>query len=149
MTSHEFFSLPVIISLVTLFGMVGGFIANHYRSVIGQNQKIYDFQVATNERLKVIEVSATELKTRFNVFWAVIEKELPKILIRPTHKEMDELLEKVSERRANDEELEKLKHMMKEELDAGLAKEDAGRALAYVMMLARIEAMKARPPGVG
>lgn len=130
--------MPVIISLASVATMIGTVVANHYRSVISQNSKIHE-----------LDTKFHEIKTKFDIFWVVIEKELPKILIRPTHREMDELLVKVSERRASEEEVERLKKMMREELENGLGKEDAGRAFAYVVLMARLESDKAvNPPGV-
>lgn len=138
--SAQQFDLPFVLSILALVGVAGGWVANHYRSVIGQNAKIHE-----------IEIAVGDVRTRFDIFWKVIEQELPKILVRPTHKEMDELLYKLAENKISDEEIQKLKEMMREELDQGISKEDSGRALSYVIMLARLESKRAHVsnPGVG
>lgn len=144
---ESFFSLPVIVSIVSLITVISGLAANHYRSVIGQNERIHSIRVETTEKIRAIEITAVELKARFDVFWNVVEKELPKILIRPTHKEMDELLIKTAKDNITPDEASKLKKMIKDELDSGLGKEDSGKAVGFVLVLAHLESKMATETG--
>lgn len=63
------------------------------------------------------EKELTEQKVRVDILWKIFEQELPKLLIRPSHKEMDVLIEKYVEHKATREELEKLRDLIDEELN--------------------------------
>lgn len=70
----------------------------------------------TAERFAKLHTEVSELTVKLNIIWKIFEQELPKLLIRPTHKEMDELIEKYVEHQATKEDLEKLRDMIDEEL---------------------------------
>ena len=117
-----------------ILGIAGGVIglcvavATYFRGVIQQNAKIH-----------TLELDLNTVKTQFNVFWAVIEKELPKVLIKETTPHIDVLLRKMQSKQGltEDEKLT-LKNMMQYELDSGIGEVDSGRALGYALLIARI-----------
>lgn len=79
------------------------------------------------------------MQTRFDIFWKVIEAELPKILVRPTHKDMDELLFKLSEGKMSAEEARKLIEMIDEEIHSGeVLAENKGQAIGLAIVKARL-----------
>lgn len=81
----------------------------------------------------------TAIETKFNIFWSVIEQQLPKVLIRPTHEEVDELLRRMMDGSMSETERMRLVTALKNELDKGLHTTDPHKALAYVFLLARLE----------
>lgn len=111
-----------------IISLAGGTVATYYKGVIQKK-----------DEYKTLELAFTELKTRFDIFWKVIEAELPKILIRPTHKETDELLFKMAAHKLSVEENRKLKEMLRKELNE--TNIDSGRAVSYVLIIARLETL--------
>jgi len=130
-----------------ILGITGGIIAlcvavaTYFRGVIQQNQKINAIEQETNKRIHTLELDLRAVQTRFDVFWAVIEKELPKILIRTDTPDIDNLLRKMEEGTITTEEKQQLKEMMREELTK--YNEDDGRNEAirfgYVFIIAGLE----------
>lgn len=117
-----------------IIGIIGGMIglavavATYFRGVIQQNAKIH-----------TLELDLNTVKTQFNVFWAVIEKELPKVLIKETTPHIDVLLRKMQTKQGlTEDEKITLKNMMQYELDSGIGEVDSGRALGYALLIARI-----------
>lgn len=103
-------------------------VATYFRGVIAQNSKIH-----------ALELDLNTVKTQFNVFWAVIEKELPKVLIKETTPHIDVLLRKMQTKEGlTENEKVTLKAMMQYELDNGIGEVDSGRALGYALLIARI-----------
>jgi hypothetical protein len=118
-----------------VLGILGGIIgiavavATYFRGVIQQNQKIH-----------TIELQMNTMDTKFNVFWSVIEKELPKILIRPHTPEIDAYLRKMEkgESLTEDEKVDLIKRM-REVLDKRDEEQDTSLKLGYAFVIARIE----------
>ena len=103
-------------------------VATYFRGVIAQNAKIH-----------ALELDLNTVKTQFNVFWAVIEKELPKVLIKETTPHIDVLLRKMQTKEGlTENEKITLKGMLQYELDSGIGEIDSGRALGYALLIARI-----------
>ena len=105
-------------------------VATYFRGVIQQNAKIHTLE---------LQMNTTE--TRFNVFWAVIEKELPKVLIKPHQPEIDAYLRRMhrGEKLTEQEKLD-MKEKMKRVLDGDIdGNEDSGLKLGYALLIARIE----------
>lgn len=119
-------------------------VATYFRGVIHQNQKIHalELELATTKHTLILEL--TTVKTRFDVFWTVIEKELPKVLIKPHRKDIDELLKKMQSREGlTEQEKMAMKEKMREALNEGISDVDSGLALGYALLIARIESEQA------
>jgi hypothetical protein len=58
-----------------------------------------------------------EMSVRQDVIWKIFEEQLPKLLVRPTHKEMDELIEKYTAHEATKEEMIALRDLIEAELN--------------------------------
>jgi hypothetical protein len=119
-------------------GLVGGLIgiaiavSTYFRGVIQQNAKIHS-----------LELDINTVKTQFNVFWAVIEKELPKILIKPHTPEIDRLMRKLHTEGLDCKERDELEVKLRKALEDGLANNDSALAMGYIFMIARFESEKA------
>lgn len=118
-----------------ILGIAGGIIAiavavaTYFRGVIQQNAKIH-----------TLELELNTIKTQFNVFWAVVEKELPRILIKPHRLDIDELLRKMTSKEGlTVEEKIRMRDKMKDALEQGIGDTDSGLALGYALLIARIE----------
>lgn len=118
-----------------IIGAIGGIIAigvavaTYFRGVIQQNQKIH-----------TLELELNTIKTQFNVFWTVVEKELPKILIKPHREDIDALLRKMQSKEGLTlGEKIIMKDKMKEALNEGIGDVDSGLALGYALLIGRIE----------
>jgi len=101
----------------SILGIVGGLIgvasavAVYFRGIIQQNEKMHDLQKSLDsmrleqtEKLHKSEMELLTIKTQFNVFWSVIEKELPKVLLKPHRLDIDFFLAKMKEGRELPEE---------------------------------------------
>lgn len=88
------------------------------------------FDAKILERLKSVEIKS-------DLFWGLVEKELPKILHSPHTPVFDALLEKMeSSNLTNDEKIE-LKQLLKDEVYH--MNPDYGKRLVAVLLLARLE----------
>lgn len=123
------------IAIATLLGMV----ATYFRGVISQNKKIEDYHKDISERVHKLELQFNTMDTRFNVFWTVIEKELPKVLIRPHFPEIDALLIKMKHKGLTVSEKEELANKMRTVLeeDEDIGNVDSGLKLGYALLIAR------------
>lgn len=118
-----------------LAGLIGfaAAVATYFRGVIQQNAKMY-----------ALELDLKLMQTRFDVFWTVIEKELPKILIKPHRLDIDKLLRKMqSQEGLTPDERTEMKVKMRNALDEGIGEADSGLALGYALLIARIESESA------
>ena len=64
-----------------------------------------------------LESELLSIKLKVDVIWRIFEEQLPKLLIRPTHKELDMLIEKYTEHQATREEMIRLRDLIDEELE--------------------------------
>jgi hypothetical protein len=123
-----------------ILGLLGGVIglavavATYFRGVIQQNAKIH-----------AIELEMNTIETRFNVFWAVIEKELPKVLIKPHYLDIDELLSKMQKEELTTEDKKRMTERMEQALNEGVSQKDSGLALGYALLIARFKSELAVP----
>jgi len=82
-----------------------------------------------------IKERLTALETKIEPFWEMVQKELPKILHSPHTPELDVLLEKMANGNINKIEAEDLKIRLRSEI----GDVDAGKKLATVLLLTRLE----------
>lgn len=83
-----------------------------------------------------------QLETRFNVFWSAIEKELPKVLLRPHTPEIDKYLRKMQHGVLTDDDKREMTRLLREVLDKGVDDEhdkDNNLKFAYAFLIARFE----------
>lgn len=127
-----------IITIGTLLGMV----ATYFRGVISQNKHIESIKEELFERLTDVEKKQITTDTRFNVFWTVVEKELPKVLLRLHTPEIDKYLRKIQNgEQLTPEERRNMKDMMRQVLDKTIdnPETDTGLKLGYALLLAKLE----------
>src|SRR6266540_2185345 len=138
----------------SILGIVGGLIgvasavAVYFRGIIQQNEKMHDLQKSLDsmrleqtEKLHKSEMELLTIKTQFNVFWSVIEKELPKVLLKPHRLDIDFFLAKMKEgRELSEEEKEAMKEKMLQALEEGIPDD---MKLGYILIIARVESEKA------
>jgi len=124
-----------------------GAVATYFRGKMAQDEKIVkgfkeqDLRLLQIEnKVQEIEVKQTVTDTRFNVFWGVIEKELPKILIRPHTPEIDSYLRKMRDGHClNNEEKRDIIQRMREIIDNPTNMDDKILVSGYIWVIARFE----------
>jgi hypothetical protein len=107
--------VPILISVFTI---IIGFIIQYF-TIISK----------LTERISQVELKA-------ELFWKIVEQEIPKILHSPHTPEIDELLEKMMINKLTITDVYKLKCMLKEELETP---QDKTRVLSIVLLMARLE----------
>jgi hypothetical protein len=147
---------------------IGVAVATYFRGVIQQNEKIvkgfaeqnkviaeqskqiFDVQqrqvaMVAEQNKQIFETQQRQVvtDTKFNVFWSVIEKELPKVLIKPHREDIDQLLKKMQHEGLTEQEKLEMKEKMREALNEGISNVDSGLALGYALLIARIESEQA------
>ena len=101
-------------------------------------------RVLLEDKIHKLDLDLTSTTTRFSVFWTIIEKELPKILIKPHRLDIDMYLIKMKDGyELSHEEKIDMKNKMREALDEGISNIDSGLALGYALLVARIESEEA------
>jgi hypothetical protein len=112
-------------------------------AAIGGSWTYFCVIVAMRERLATLE-------TKIDVFWRLVEVELPKRLkTYPTHIEKDILLDKLTHRELTLDEAVHLRTILQSEIEGG-NKENL--LIAYVLVIGRLEqiiALAAKMPGEG
>lgn len=72
-----------------------------------------------SEKYQNLSNDVNALSIKVGVIWKIFEEQLPKLLVRPTHIEMDELIEKYVAHEATKEEMMLLSNLMEKELEEG------------------------------
>lgn len=96
---------------------------------LGPDARTRNGQVVLAERLARIE-------TKLDLFWKVVEQNIPRLLKRPTHKRMDDLLDKMSMGGLNGDHSEAKELILL--LEEDLKQQDSTRVLATTLILARL-----------
>jgi hypothetical protein len=112
--------LSTIISLVTLFLLILEALVQRF---------VFDAKIL--ERLKDVELKS-------NLFWGLVEKELPKILHSPHTPVLDSFLEKMVSKTLTAKDKVILGSLLQEELKAETSP-DYGRRLVVVLLLAQLQ----------
>lgn len=117
---------PLAVSIIAVVVSVSGLTLTHFRTKTSVEQ---------GERI-------TKLETKVELFWVLLEQNMAKILHRPTHREMDELLEKRERLEPLEEhEATKLEGMLRAMIDDRSQSRDLRMAAAQ--MLAARQARRA------
>lgn len=107
------------LSILSIISVVVGFVVQYY-VVINKLQ----------ERLKEVEVKS-------DLFWKIVEKEIPRLLHSPHTPKLDLLLEKMENNKLDLCEAKELVQHLKEERDE--MNPDFGKKLAIILLLARLD----------
>ncbi len=125
------------ISLLALGLSAGGLLYNIRRNAGTDTQKLRDAIAANTTDIAL-------LKKQGDLFWGLIEQQMAKALIRPTHIELDRLLEKLvrNEPLTPEQELQ-LVYMLRQTV--GDKQEQAGvRAMAATILAIRLARQKSQ-----
>lgn len=115
MGSEGYIAISAI--LISIFG----FVATYFR-----------FIIKITERLARIE-------TKTNLFWGMVEEKLANSLHSPTHHVKDNLLQKLTEKNINNEEVNTLLNILQEE---SVLEEKKSLLLNYHLVITHLEVMK-------
>jgi len=80
-----------------------------------------------------LEARLVSLETKIDPFWKIVEQNIPRLLKRPTHERMDQLLDRMSQGNITLAEAKELIPYLEEELKG----DDATRILAISLVLTR------------
>lgn len=83
--------LGIIMGFVTI---AGGIVATYFKGVIKSNKDLNALEIKQNERHAETCKQLAAIDVKVSVFWTYLESNLPNILKRPIHKQMDQLLDK-------------------------------------------------------
>ena len=101
-------------------------------------QRFY-FDMKIDGRLRTIEVKT-------DLFWGLVEKELPRILHSPHTPEFDLLLEKMMADTLNRDEIAELEARLRVEIEFN--NPDYGKRLVAILLLARVQQKLSEPKEV-
>jgi hypothetical protein len=82
-----------------------------------------------------IDRRLTRLETKTDLFWGMVEREIPRLLKAPTHLEMDDLLDKMTVSKLTKKDAIRLKDILEKEMDG--CNDD--KILACTLLLVRVE----------
>jgi len=125
--------LSVFIGLFNYFG----FSVKTREMVATSKQEMKDVRKEIDEIKRSIE-PLPKLAAQSEIFWRIVEKDLSKMLTRPTHKRIDELLKKMEERTLEGAEPEELIGRIRENLNF---LDKTSQFLSY-LVIARLEQLK-------
>jgi hypothetical protein len=105
-----------------------------------ENKDIFDKLKVVDEKTKClieIEKNVTELKTRIDIFWKVLEPHLATIIHSPQHVLRDNLIDKMISSNIQLNELKTLINLLREALKEEQFNPDKGKRFAFAFLLAR------------
>ena len=108
------------------------------------NMKELENRITTNEQYRFTKEDRdcmNEMKLKVDLFWSVVEKEFPKILVRHETPEFDKLLNKASDGldKLSLEELSRLSSTLKSQYKIAKEEENPGRAMAIALYKGVVE----------
>lgn len=80
--------------IASLLAVAGG-VATYFRGKSSQDEKINKFILDQNNRMAALQVKTDTMETWVNIWRGIMEKELPKILIKPHRREIDAYMHKM------------------------------------------------------
>ena len=101
-------------------------------SVLGFVTTYFGFIIRITERLAKIE-------TKTNLFWGMVEEKVAGSLKQPTHKVKDDLLDKLTVKNINSEEIDELLDILRDECTLDERKD---LLLNYHLVISHLEVMK-------
>jgi len=101
-------------------------------SVLGFTTTYFRFIIKITERLARIE-------TKTNLFWGMVEEKLAGSLKQPTHKVKDDLLDKLTVKEINGEEIDELLDILRDECTLD---ERKNLLMNYHLVISHLEVMK-------
>ena len=101
-------------------------------SVLGFITTYFGFIIRITERLAKIE-------TKTNLFWGMVEEKVAGSLKQPTHKVKDDLLDKLTVKNINSEEIDELLDILRDECKLDERKD---LLLNYHLVISHLEVMK-------
>ena len=123
--------------VITLVALAGGVVATFFRSKIETTKEIEVSKAAIYSRIGKLQEDFSAMNVKVNLFWKTIEDNLPRLIKRPTHKRMDDLLDKFREKTITIEEMAELKPLLEELVKQDLADKN-NQALGDMLMLGLI-----------
>jgi hypothetical protein len=105
-------------------------------SIAGLLFTYFGFIQKQQERAIALEKRMTQIETKVDLFWKVVETNVGQLLKSPTHTEKDTLLDKLAHRSLDIPEAEKLRGILTDEMQL------QGRSngvIAYALIIARLE----------
>ena len=110
--------LSTILAILSIISIIVGFLIQYFAII-----------TKIKERLREVEIKS-------DLFWKIVETELPRLIHSPHTPELDKLLENFEDNTLNECGAQRLMDILRNERDNGV---DMGRKLAIVLLMARIE----------
>ncbi len=105
--------------------------------VLAATAAVLGYLSRLSHRGGLLEQRIVSVETKVNLFWKVVETEIPRLLKAPHTEEFDGLLDKFQEKKADYDELKKLKAII--EMDLTDKDGPPGRKLAELLLLPAIQ----------
>lgn len=122
--------LSTIISVLSIVSIIVGFVVQHFTVISKLREQMYKCNTELSDRIKEVEVKS-------NLFWKIVETEIPKIIHSPHTPKLDTLLEKIEKTNLEFHEMKELYYLLKEEKATNSM--DTGRKLAISLYIAMLE----------
>ena len=139
MSLSEYISVAsLILSAIGVILTVSGLAIGYFKIILGIFERLTKLEgkgktdPAVLERLKALE-------TKTDLFWGIVQANIPKLLHSPHTPVEDALLDKLRDDTINRIELLDLRHLLQCDLDDEINKKDLSLSIAYILAISLID----------
>lgn len=124
---------------IIAIGAAFGVLAHYFRAMRGQDERIDELRREFMEKIAEMREEVVVMKVRNDVVWQVLEKELPKVLIRVHTPRVDEFYVKQKSQGLTDDEKKEFLALLQSQIDETVdMRIDDDKRIGYILTIMKL-----------